>query len=58
MRGPLREAPNYTNACLVMGFFNLLWVFFTIWVMIGLWAVMATGYVLDKLISWVQRRRA
>lgn len=58
MEYPRRSAPNYTNACLVMAFLNLLWIFGVIWVLIGLWAVMVTGYALDKAISWLKRRRA
>ena len=53
----MRSAPNYTNACLVMAFVNLLWIFGLIWGLIGLWAVMVTGYALDKGISWIKRRR-
>ncbi|KNG92739.1 hypothetical protein [Pseudaestuariivita atlantica] len=58
MRHPMKEAPNYTNACLVMGFVNLFWMFIFIWITIGMWAVMATGYAIDKCISWLARRRA
>lgn len=57
MQSPMRSAPNYTNACLVMAFVNLLWIFGLIWGLIGLWAVMVTGYALDKGISWIKRRR-
>ncbi len=58
MNRPVQPAPNYTNACLVMAGLNLFWIFGVIWVLIGLWAVMVTGYALDKLISWLARRRA
>ena len=56
-RGNMPSAPNYTNAALVMGLVNLLWVFMVIWVQLGLLAVIATGYVLDKLISRIARTR-
>ncbi|GAW33811.1 hypothetical protein RA2_00856 [Roseovarius sp. A-2] len=57
-RGNLKAAPNYTNAALVMGAVNLLWVFMVIWATLGFLAVLVTGFVLDKLIQWCARRRA
>jgi len=57
-RGNMKEAPNYTNAALVMGAVNLLWVFMVIWATLGFLAVLVTGFVLDKLILWCARRRA
>ena len=56
-RGVLTEAPNYTNAALVMGLVNLLWIFMVIWATIGLPAILVLGYGLDKLISRIGRRR-
>lgn len=56
--GPITEAPNYTNAALVMGLVNLLWIFAALWAVFGLPVVLALGYVLDKLISRIARRRA
>ena len=29
----MQEAPNYTNAALVMGLVNLLWIFMALWIM-------------------------
>ena len=49
-----RSAPDYTNAALVMGFVNLLWVFGVIWALFGLPAVMATGWLLNL---WIDRLR-
>lgn len=57
-KGPLDSAPNYTNAALVMGAVNLVWVFLVIWATLGFVAVLATGYALDRLIMWRARRRA
>lgn len=56
-RRNMPSAPNYTNAALVMGLVNLVWVFMVIWAQLGLLAVIATGYVLDKLISRIERTR-
>ena len=55
--GNLKEAPNYTNAALVMGGVNLLWVFMVIWAVFGFLAVLATGYALDRLILWCAARK-
>ncbi|MDZ7709919.1 MAG: hypothetical protein U5K36_07555 [Roseovarius sp.] len=57
-KGPLDAAPNYTNAALVMGAVNLVWVFLVIWATLGFVAVLATGYTLDRLIVWRARHRA
>jgi len=56
-RRNMPSAPNYTNAALVMGLVNLVWVFMVIWAKLGLLAVLATGYVLNKLINRVARAR-
>lgn len=50
-RTPLKEAPNYTNAALVMGLVNLLWIFIALWVIFGLHVVLAVGWGLNWLIS-------
>ena len=50
-RGQLPEAPNYTNAALVMGLVNLLWVFMALWIMFGLPVVFAVGNGLNLLIT-------
>jgi hypothetical protein len=55
MRETRRSAPDYTNAALVMGFVNLLWVFGVIWVLFGLPAVMAVGWVLNLGINRLRR---
>ena len=55
-RGNMPEAPNYTNAALVMGLVNLLWVLGVIWAMFGLPTVLAIGYALDRLILWCAKR--
>lgn len=56
-RGTLSEAPNYTNAALIMGFVNLMWVFMALWAAFGLPAVFAAGYGLNYLINRLARRR-
>ena len=55
--GNLKEAPNYTNAALIMGGVNLFWMFLVIWASLGFWAVLVTGYALDRLILWLAARR-
>ncbi len=56
-RGQMDAAPNYTNAALVMGLVNLLWIFTALWVAFGLPAILVLGYALDKLISRMGRTR-
>ena len=56
-RGNMPSAPNYTNAALVMGLVNLLWVFMVLWASFGLPTVLATAYGLDRIIVWLSRRR-
>ncbi|WP_371225868.1 hypothetical protein [Roseovarius sp. 2305UL8-3] len=55
-RGNLPEAPNYTNAALVMGAVNLFWMLGVVLVVFGLPMVLATGFVLDRLICWWGQR--
>ncbi len=55
-RGVLPEAPNYTNAALVMALVNLLWIFAVIWAVFGMPMVLAIGYVLNLAISRLGRR--
>lgn len=50
------SAPNYTNAALVMGLVNLLWIFMTLWVLFGLPVVLIVGFLLDRLITRIGRR--
>ncbi|MGR3838068.1 MAG: hypothetical protein ACU0A2_06905 [Cognatishimia sp.] len=40
MRGPHRSAPDYTVACLWMGFVNLFMVFVALW---AIWGLIASG---------------
>ncbi|WP_306152825.1 hypothetical protein [Roseovarius sp. MMSF_3281] len=56
-RGIMPSAPDYTNAALVMGLVNLLWVFIVLWAAFGLPAVLAAGFGLDRLIVWLANRR-
>ncbi len=51
------SAPNYTNAALVMGFINLLWIFGLIWGLFGLPVVMALGWLLNRGIDWLAARK-
>ncbi|MEQ9672867.1 MAG: hypothetical protein RLO10_00245 [Roseovarius indicus] len=50
------EAPNYTNAALVMGLVNLLWVLMVLWAVFGLPVVLAISYGLNRLITWMGQR--
>ncbi len=56
-RGSLSKAPDYTNAALIMGFVNLMWVFMALWAVFGLPAVLAVGYGLNYLITLLARRQ-
>lgn len=55
-RGVLPEAPDYTNAALVMALVNLLWIFAVIWAIFGMPVVLTIGYVLNLAISRIGRR--
>lgn len=55
-RRKVKEAPNYTNAALVMALVNLIWVFAVIWAAFGLPVVLAVGYVLNWLITRLAQR--
>ena len=55
-KGTLPEAPNYTNAALVMGLVNLLWIFMVLWAVFGLPVVLAISYGLNLLISRLGER--
>ncbi|WP_407492376.1 hypothetical protein [Pseudooceanicola sp. MF1-13] len=56
MNDQRRSVPDYTNATLVMGFFNLLWIFGVIWALFGLVAVMAVSWVMNRGIDWLAKR--
>lgn len=43
-------APNYTNAALIMGLVNLLWIFMALWAAFGFPVVLLVGFLLDRLI--------
>ncbi|WP_370274270.1 hypothetical protein [Pseudooceanicola nitratireducens] len=49
------RAPNYTGPTLVMGFFNLLWIFGVIWSLFGFPAVMAAGWLINLGIDRLRR---
>jgi len=55
-KGCLPEAPNYTNAALVMGLVNLLWILMVLWAVFGLPVVLAVSYGLNLLISRLGQR--
>ncbi|MGB3243289.1 MAG: hypothetical protein WBB25_02045 [Sulfitobacter sp.] len=50
-------APNYTAACIVMFGINLTWMLFVIWAVWGLIAVLATGWAVNRTISYVDVQR-
>jgi len=55
-RGNLPEAPNYTVPALIMGFVNLFWIFMVLWATFGWPVVLAAGYGINLLITWIARR--
>lgn len=57
MSSPVQPAPNYTNAALVMGFVNLLWVFVLIFILWGLPPVMVLAVILNAGIDRLARRK-
>ena len=59
MRGrPHNKAPDYTDAALVMGGVNLIWIFMLLWAVVGFWSVLVAGAVLNALITRLALRRA
>lgn len=55
-RGTMREAPNYTNAALIMGGLNLFWIMMVVWVAYGMVAVLALSFALERGIHWLSHR--
>ncbi|MEP3638022.1 MAG: hypothetical protein ABJN14_12255 [Paracoccaceae bacterium] len=57
-----REAPNLTNACIVMFGVNVAWILVAIWAIWGLIAAAFMGLSINRLIShmhvWSMARRA
>ena len=53
----IKEAPNYTNACIVMFGVNLSWMLFAIWAVWGLIAAFLFCLSLNHLITRLQERR-
>ncbi|MEM1429033.1 MAG: hypothetical protein AAGG09_06215 [Pseudomonadota bacterium] len=51
-----RRAPDYTNAALIMGFMNLIWIFVLLWAAFGFWTVLAAGIGLNTLITRLEDR--
>ncbi len=49
--GPRKKAPDYTDAALVMGLVNLVWIFFMLWAVFGFWSILLAGAGLNALIS-------
>lgn len=56
-RDDISEAPNYTNAALVMGVVNLIWIFIFLWAVFGFHIVLATGWAINWLITRLFLRR-
>ena len=52
------EAPNYTNAALIMGCVNLVWIFMVLWAVFGFHIVLASGWAINWLITRLLVRRA
>ena len=55
---PRKEAPDYTDATLVMGFFNLVWIFIALWAVLGYWSVIAAGFALNYAIDRLELYKA
>lgn len=58
MQYPIKEAPNYTNAFLVMAFVNLLAWFILIWSAFGYGAALLAGFGLHLLVRRLDRLRS
>lgn len=55
---PVKEAPDYTNACLVMAFVNLFPWLVAVWAAFGYPAALVTGLCLHLVLNiWATRRR-
>ena len=50
------EAPNYTNACIVMFGVNITWIFTVIWAVWGLFIVMLVGAAVNHLMTRLHER--
>ena len=51
------KAPNYTTAALTMIGVNLAWILMLIWGLLGFAAVLVTGWLLNRGITWLQATR-
>ncbi len=58
MRNTPGSAPNFKNAAIVMFGVNITWIFVTIWAIWGLIAVAVTGYAINHIINFIEKRRA
>ncbi|WP_299350719.1 histidinol phosphate aminotransferase [uncultured Shimia sp.] len=56
MARQVRRVENYTNAALVMGLVNLLWILTLIWAIWGLAAVLLISIALNHAITLLERR--
>jgi hypothetical protein len=53
---PRRRAPDYTDAALISGLVNLVWIFVALWAAFGFWSVLLAGLTLNRAITWLERR--
>ena len=51
------RAPDYTVAALTMLGVNLAWILLLIWGLLGFVAALATAWVLNRGITWLQASR-
>jgi hypothetical protein len=51
------NAPNFTNAAVVMFGVNITWIFVILWAAWGLVAVAATGWAINRAINFFEKRR-
>ena len=56
--GPIKAAPDYTVAALIMAGVNLTWVFFALWALWGLIPVLLLAGAINHVISRLQARRS
>lgn len=57
MRNTPGSAPSFKNAAIVMFGVNITWIFMAIWAIWGLVAVAATGWAINHIINFVDKRR-
>ncbi len=57
MRNTPGSAPNFTQAAVFMFGVNITWIFVVLWAIWGLLAVAATGWAINHVITFIEKRR-